>query len=133
MNVFIQNSQKAMSYMLNVFQIMEHHWINIYDQMAENPNKKKANPAIDKANRKVDTNTPKSSASKKPLQQKVKQSLLQCSQNQKQVKRNRKSAVQQKLKQILKSGLQLSNNNHKCPYLLCRKIWKNRVLTRLLN
>lgn len=37
MNVFIQNSQKAMSYMLNVFQIMEHHWINIYDQMAENP------------------------------------------------------------------------------------------------
>lgn len=67
MNVFIQNSQKAMSYMLNVFQIMEHHWINIYDQMAENPNKKKANPAIDKANRKVDTNTPKSSASKKAV------------------------------------------------------------------
>ncbi|WBV63393.1 phasin family protein [Legionella pneumophila 130b] len=32
MNVFIQNSQKAMSYMLNVFQIMEHHWINIYNR-----------------------------------------------------------------------------------------------------
>ncbi|HAT8965796.1 TPA: hypothetical protein JBA93_03585 [Legionella pneumophila subsp. pneumophila] len=67
MNVFIQNSQKAMSYMLNVFQIMEHHWINIYVQMAENPNEKKASPAIDKANRKVDTSTPKSSASKKAV------------------------------------------------------------------
>lgn len=66
-NVFIQNSQKAMSYMLNVFQIMEHHWINIYDQMAENQNEKKANPAINKANRKVDTSTPKSSASKKAV------------------------------------------------------------------
>ncbi|HAT2066863.1 TPA: hypothetical protein OO122_000821 [Legionella pneumophila] len=67
MNVFIQNSQKAMSYMLNVFQIMEHHWINLYDQMAENPTEKKANPAIGKANRKVDISTPKSSASKKAI------------------------------------------------------------------
>ncbi|HAT7073551.1 TPA: hypothetical protein JAN90_12435 [Legionella pneumophila] len=67
MNVFIQNSQKAMSYMLNVFQIMEHHWINIYDQMAENPTEKKVNPTIGKANRKVDISTPKSSASKKTI------------------------------------------------------------------
>ncbi|HAZ7574049.1 hypothetical protein OQJ02_13770 [Legionella sp. PATHC032] len=72
MNVFIQNSQKAMSYMLNVFQIMEHHWINIYDQMADNPTEKKVNPIIGKASHKVDTNAPKSSASKKSITAKSK-------------------------------------------------------------
>ncbi|HAT6937840.1 TPA: hypothetical protein JBL19_15935 [Legionella pneumophila] len=72
MNVFIQNSQRAMSYMLNVFQIMEHHWINIYDQMAENPPEKKVNPIIGKASNKADTNAPKSSASKKSITAKSK-------------------------------------------------------------
>lgn len=72
MNVFIQNSQRAMSYMLNVFQIMEHHWINVYDQTAENPPEKKVNPIIDKASHKADTNAPKSSASKKSITAKSK-------------------------------------------------------------
>lgn len=72
MNVFIQNSQRAMSYMFNVFQIMEHHWINIYDQMAENPPEKKVNPIIGKTSHKVDTNAPKSSASKKSITTKSK-------------------------------------------------------------
>ncbi|HAT8178353.1 TPA: hypothetical protein JA361_02520 [Legionella pneumophila] len=72
MNAFIHNSQKAMSYMLNVFQIMEHHWINIYDQMAENPTAKRANPITGQASRRVDTKVSKSSASKKAVTAKSK-------------------------------------------------------------
>ncbi|AMP90702.1 hypothetical protein [Legionella pneumophila] len=72
MNLFIQNSQKAMNYMFNVFQIMEHHWIKIYGQMAENTTEKKVNPIIGKASHKVDTNAPKSSASKKSITAKSK-------------------------------------------------------------
>lgn len=64
MNVLIQNSQKAMNYMLNVFQIMEHHWINIFDQIAENPSEKKSSLPIAKSTHLADSKAKKVSASK---------------------------------------------------------------------
>lgn len=101
MNVLIQNSQKAMNYMLNVFQIMEHHWINIFDQIAENPSEKKSSLPIAKSTHLADSKAKKASASKatsvkskaKPVAKKTKTSKAKPkSSNQIKAKENTQSS-----------------------------------------
>ncbi|KGP64365.1 hypothetical protein EP47_00555 [Legionella norrlandica] len=47
--MLIENGQKAMNYMFNVFQIMEHHWFSIYNQIGEQSFEKKTVSPITKS------------------------------------------------------------------------------------
>lgn len=119
MNVLIQNSQKAMNYMLNVFQIMEHHWINIFDQIAENPSEEKSSLPIAKSTHLADSKVKKASASKassvkskaKPVAKKTKTSKAKPkSSNQIKAKENTQSSPSI-AKQQLQASLSSSQQN----------------------